>query len=74
MDRTLSPPDKTALPVRMWQVRLTTDPTQVIPVKAAYLNFDNDDFVEFRDGNHKTIYIINKDVLIDAGRLDIDSA
>jgi hypothetical protein len=62
--------DKQPIPVHNWRVRLSTDPTQVQPVKAAYLNYDDPDFVEFKDGNHKTIYVVKKDALLDAGRLD----
>jgi hypothetical protein len=61
-------PEKPALPTYDWTIRIKGDPTRV-PVNAAYHD-DHDGFLRFKDGQHKTIYMIATDQVLDIGRLD----
>jgi hypothetical protein len=62
-------PEKPALPTYDWTIRTKQDPTQRVSVHAAY-HAQESDFVVFKDGQHKTIYMIAVDQVLDIGRLD----
>jgi hypothetical protein len=65
-------PDRPPLPTYDWRIRLKDDQALAPPVRAAYHD-DDSDFVRFKDGHHKTVYMIATDRVLDIGRLDPNS-